>query len=128
MITTDGYNFEFGDVWYDSAMAGRRRVCDGTALLAIAYDGEIGTVLKHGAHAMVMQWLENTRAKSPMAAEMAKAYNIIAFPVSVQTVQLINEIVAGRGNGFTIEARLNAVTDIVLPEWATYMADGGRPN
>ena len=134
-MPTDGgpYFIELGDVWFDagpgkadgghrSARAGVRHVCGATmGLLAVAYDADDSLLHKHGSAGPVSKWAEEARARflagtatagpdaAAMLGAMAAAITVVSFPVTPETVELLNGVIACSGLVATLQDRLAAI-------------------
>jgi hypothetical protein len=116
---TGPYVIAHGDVWWRSTATGRnsfglsddRHVCDGTQMLAVAYDAEDGILHKHGSEDSVRAWAERTGKKFIESGfeEMAQAIVVVGFPVSPESVAELNACVATTGRVLRIAERIEAL-------------------
>lgn len=122
---SDGpYSIEHGDVWHSAgnprlagaaAMGlsdpGRRHVCDGSQWLAVAYDGEDGTLHKHGEASKVEAWADATRRRFSEAGfeDLAAGIMTLSFPVSEETVAELNACVSSTGRVLKLPERFAAL-------------------
>lgn len=109
-VESQAYFLRSGDVWFGRPDAPGRHVCGGGELLAVCYSREGDELLRHklGACTAVTAWADNARARlsaraaggegedAALATEMAAAIEVVAFPVTEETVALLNHIASGR--------------------------------
>lgn len=97
MAARGPYEVRHGDVWN-----GDRHIADGSGLLAAAIDGE-GIIHKHGDADSVSAW----RSK---AQTLIGDIEVVSFPVTPETVALLNWSAARSGSGNHFKERLELIS------------------
>lgn len=95
---TGPYVIRYGDLWHVTK-TGERHVCDGSQEVAVAYDAENGTLIKHGSLTRVQEYAAQARRVFCEGGheDLALAIEVVSFPVSEETVAELNACVATTG-------------------------------
>jgi hypothetical protein len=120
------YVIEQGEVWFihtgPSTPGGktmrldRRHVCGPSESLALAFDDEDGTLLKHGTEAAVRKWHDGFSARMASAGEHAFPPPIVlTFPPNGETVIELNRCIAVTGRVKRLYDELTAAGKPSLP-------------
>ena len=119
------YVIEHGDVWLREVVTdtGRRspvrgltpltHVCDGTGMLAVAFDAEDGTLHKTGKAEDVSAWAAVSARKFADSGfdAIAGALTVVSFPISPETVAELNALRATTGRVLRLTERLSEIAE-----------------
>ena len=107
------YVIRHGDLWHVARGAEGRHVCDGSQEVAVAFDSEDGTLLKHGSHSRVQEWADKTRKTFVEGGfpDLAATITVISFPVSPETVDELNACAATTGRVLKLADNLGKLAE-----------------